>query len=82
MYNESVVTNKPKVDLTVKDADIHAVLQIVLTGNGINYRIVNNNLVILQAATESGEQVPDIIVSGKVTAADGSPLPGVSIEVK
>jgi len=80
MYNESVITNKPKVDLNVKDADIRDVLKIVLVNNGIQYSILNNNLIVLKSGNESG--VADIRVTGSVTGSNGAPLSGVSVTIR
>src|SRR5690349_19073523 len=35
LYNESVVANKPKIDLVLKDADLTTILDRILTANGI-----------------------------------------------
>src|SRR5687767_3479586 len=47
LYNESVVANKPKIDLVMKDADVTTVLDKILTANGISYKILNSNLIVL-----------------------------------
>lgn len=83
MYNEAVIANKPKVDLNVKDADITTVLDKILTGNGIGYRILNNNLVVLKAeSTNDKIEIQDIRVTGKVTGIGGVALAGVSVSIK
>ncbi|MGZ3851508.1 MAG: SusC/RagA family TonB-linked outer membrane protein [Flavisolibacter sp.] len=83
LYNEAVIANKPKVDIIVKDAEITTVLDRILVVNGIDYRILNNNLVVLKAAGDNTAlDIPEIRVSGKVTGANGAPLAGVSITIK
>lgn len=82
MYNEAVISNKPRIDLDVKNADISAVLELLLTNNGISYRILNQNLVVLKAQAPGEAPQPDINVSGKVTGAAGAPLEGVSVTIK
>jgi TonB-linked SusC/RagA family outer membrane protein len=83
LYNESVLANKPKIDLNVKDAEITAVLDKILVSNGISYRILNSNLVVLKAiGDDSKTMIPDIRVSGKVTGANGAPLAGVSVTIR
>src|SRR6478609_1532438 len=79
MYNESVIANKPKIDLDVKDADITDVLRIILTNNGIAYSILNNTLIVLRANQEQETKV--IRVSGRVTGPGGTPLHGVSVTI-
>ncbi|HEY6955467.1 MAG TPA: SusC/RagA family TonB-linked outer membrane protein, partial [Flavisolibacter sp.] len=83
LYNEAVIANKPKIDLSVKDEEITSVLDKILVANGINYRILNNNLVVLKAdGDKTAMEIPDIRVSGRVTGANGTPLAGVSITIK
>ena len=83
LYNEAVIANKPKIDLSVKDADITTVLDKILVANGIAYRILNNNLVVLKANGDDDKpELPDIPVTGKVTGANGAALSGVSITIK
>jgi TonB-linked SusC/RagA family outer membrane protein len=83
LYNEAIIANKPKIDLNVKDAEITAVLDKILVANGINYRILNNNLVVLKAEGDNNKiEIPDIRVAGKVTGVNGSPLSGVSVTIR
>ena len=82
LYNETVIANKPKVDLNVKDADITTVLDKILVANGIAYRILNNNLVVLKANGDNKAELPAIPVSGKVTGTGGVALSGVSVTIK
>jgi TonB-linked SusC/RagA family outer membrane protein len=83
LYNEAIIANKPKIDLNVKDAEITSVLDKILVANGINYRILNNNLVVLKADADKNKiEIPDIRVSGKVTGLNGTPLSGVSVTIK
>ncbi|MGZ3951499.1 MAG: STN domain-containing protein, partial [Flavisolibacter sp.] len=64
LYNEAVIANKPKVDIIVKDAEITTVLDRILVVNGIDYRILNNNLVVLKAAGDNTAlDIPEIRVS-------------------
>jgi TonB-linked SusC/RagA family outer membrane protein len=83
LYNEAIIANKPKIDLTVKDAEITTVLDKLLSGIGISYRILNNNLIVLKA--DNGEiktEIQDIRVTGKVTGTGGAALSGVSVTIK
>ena len=83
LYSEAVIANKPKIDLNVRDAEITSVLDKILVANGINYRILNNNLVVLKADADNSKiEIPDIRVSGKVTGANGAPLSGVSVTIR
>jgi TonB-linked SusC/RagA family outer membrane protein len=83
LYNEALIANKPKIDLNVKDADITVVLNRILTSNGIAYRILNNNLIVLKSlSSNSVAEIPDIRVTGKVTGPGGTGLYGVTVSIK
>lgn len=82
LYNEAILANKPKIDLNLKDAGINSVLDKILSANGITYRILNNNLIVLRPEDGSGTEIPDIRVSGKVTGTGGAPLSGVSVTIR
>jgi len=83
LYNQSVITNKPKVNLDVADADLSTVMNILLSNTGIVYRLMENNLVVLKQLGESTKFVlPDITVTGRVTGTNNEPLSGVSVSIK
>jgi len=83
LYNQSLVSNKHKVDVHVINAEVMAVLDNILEDAGIGYQVLDNNLIVLKAATR-GEKisVAEIRVTGKVTGSNGEALPGVSVTVK
>ncbi|TAD84517.1 MAG: TonB-dependent receptor [Bacteroidetes bacterium] len=52
----------------------------MLAGTGITYKLLEDDLVVLNAA---GESAPDVVtIKGKVTDASGAAIPGASITVK
>jgi TonB-dependent SusC/RagA subfamily outer membrane receptor len=81
LYSEAVMANQPKINLKLRDADISTVLEKMLEGTGISYRILNNNLIVLRTAAVSTEMA-DIRVSGRVTGTGGVALSGVSVTIK
>ncbi len=84
MYNEAVIANKPKVDLNVKDVAIADLLQVLLVKNGISYRILDNNLIVLKEGTSDVNEgeLAEVRVSGKVSGPDGNPMADVSVTIK
>jgi TonB-linked SusC/RagA family outer membrane protein len=83
LYNEAVIANKPRIDLNVKDAEITSVLDQILKTNGINYRILNSNLIVLNSGGESNKtEIPDVRVTGRVTGTGNVPLVGVSVAIR
>ena len=83
LFNEAIFLNKPKVSANFTNAEITTVLTDILLNNGITYRILENNLIVLkERALGQIVEIPDITVTGKVTSAAGEPLPGVSVSIK
>lgn len=84
LFNEALVSKKPKVDIQVTDVPVTSVLDQIFQNIGIAYKIMNNKLVVLKdAGDEAGlNQLVDIRVTGHVTSSDGGSLAGVSVIVK
>ncbi|NCU03434.1 MAG: SusC/RagA family TonB-linked outer membrane protein, partial [Chitinophagaceae bacterium] len=81
LFDEGLVKGKPRVSLDVQNADINQVMAIILGNTGITYQVMSTKLVVLkESAAETA--VNDIQVSGKVIAATGEALPGVSVTIK
>ena len=79
LYTDAPVFETSRITLNVKNAPIAEVLTKVLEGTGLEYRINNNELVILSFVPSTGKQQP---VTGKVTDESGSPVAGATIQVK
>lgn len=83
LFTEDAVKGKPKVSVDVVEATVSEILDKILANTGIAYKILGTNLVVLKEGTtavEIAEQ--EIKLTGKVTAATGEPLAGVSVTVK
>jgi len=81
-----------------KMADLEQVLEKLLKGQGLQYEKVKNNFYltypenktrqqatnqpVIQLPSTANNQIVEVMVSGKVTDADGQALPGVSILLK
>lgn len=82
LYNHALVSDQ-KVDVTVVNEDVPAVLDKVLSGKGIGYRILDNRLIVLKSSAAGVRiEVQDIRISGRVTGQSGEALPGVSVTAK
>lgn len=85
-YQREQVDVTRKVDLTVTNRSVEAILDELFKGQGVSYKVMNDNLIIIAPSNEktrsmtNGQQQRS--VSGKVTDSSGNPLPGVSIVVK
>src|SRR5690606_38385385 len=63
------------VTLDLKDASLQQVLAECLDGQGLGYRIVDNNVVIMRRPMDDVQT----IVTGKVTDERGQPLAGATV---
>src|SRR3954466_14114149 len=76
LYNENLVTNTPRITLTMVNAEVTEVLGRLLNNTGLSYQLMANNLVILKTGMAP---VRDIKVSGRVTSSTGEPIAGASV---
>jgi TonB-linked SusC/RagA family outer membrane protein len=79
LYNENLVTNTPRITLTMVNAEVTEVLGRLLNNTGLSYQLMANNLVILKTGIAP---VRDIKVSGRVTSSTGEPIAGASVLVR
>lgn len=81
LYNyELAPLIRTKVDFTANNIPLANALDNLLQKVKLNYRILDNNLVVLMTGEEKDYQ--DIRINGKVTGDNGVPLQGVSVKVK
>jgi TonB-linked SusC/RagA family outer membrane protein len=76
VFSNQVLDEHVKVTVDATDMPVMEVLRKMLTGTGLIFNQMENNLVVIKR-----EEAPagTIIVKGKVTDGMGDPLPGVSI---
>lgn len=79
LYNENLVTNAPRITLSMVNAEVTDVLNRILNKTGLQYQLMANNLVILKTGMAV---VQDVRVSGRVTSTTGEPVAGASVVVK
>ncbi len=78
VFSNQVLDEHVKITVDATDMPVMDVLKKMLTGTGLIYSQLENNLVVIKR-----DEAPAgaIVVKGKVTDAKGDPLPGVSIMV-
>lgn len=85
VYNNDVINDQTKVDLTVDDASIETALDEALEGTSIGYQIIDKQVIIYKIVEESTQstlqQDNTLTIRGTVTDDTGEPLPGASITV-
>ncbi|MEP6595765.1 MAG: TonB-dependent receptor [Ginsengibacter sp.] len=81
LYNNNIESLKLKVSLAVQDADLKVVLNEVLKSTNLSYQFMENNLVVIKEASSFTEEIK-AVVTGRVTGDNGTPLAGVSVQIK
>jgi len=92
MYREEQVKHIGNFNLPETNISLSALLQMLLTPNGLDFIEVNNKILIKPAAPQEAESIPiqpvlpenpDKIITGKVIdAATGEPLKDVNVTLK
>ena len=78
-YNDDLISVERSVDMSISDQSIEQVLDKLLNSTGLDYKILENNLV----AVAPSKELQQSTVSGRVIdASTGQGLPGVSVVVK
>lgn len=83
VYKTRILPKEQKITINVENASLNDVLSVILQNSSLTYRKLNDKLiVIMDAGTAKVETDIGIIVSGKITDAEGKPLSEVSIVEK
>jgi TonB-linked SusC/RagA family outer membrane protein len=77
LFNSRLPGLHKMVDVDADNADISQVLISIFAGTNLQYKMLDNKLIVISSGTDQ-----DIIVSGKVANESNEPLSGVSISVK
>src|SRR5882757_3163793 len=77
VYNNNLIPAGKKIDARFYEADLPEVMDKLLAGTTLSYKMMQNNLVVIYQGTYE-----DITVSGKVTDSRGNPLAGATIYLK
>lgn len=81
LYNYDLPALQKKVDVAVAGESVVGLLENLLTGTGLNYKVLENNLVVI-LPTESSIAAEGRVVSGTVVSENGEPLVGAVIIIK
>ncbi len=80
LYTDAPVFEKNRVTVKFQDASISEVLAKVLAGTGLEYKINNNELVVLSFSPQLIQQQAQ--VKGVVRDENGQPVAGATVAVK
>ena len=83
LYNSGVVQNSGTLSIEVKDELIASVLEKVLPTFSLEYKIINN-VIVLKRKGEAGWMTEEEkeVIKGKVVDTKGTPIPGVTVLLK
>lgn len=79
LYNSKLPDIRQKVSINATNSSIRDVMANILTGTGLTFKLLENNLVVVLANTP---ELQDIRITGKVTGENGEALSGVSVALK
>jgi TonB-linked SusC/RagA family outer membrane protein len=82
LYNESIIPVGRKVSVEARNMPVPEFLDRLFTGTGIQYRVMDNNLIVLTTQRANDTQTADRTISGRVRDESGQPISGVSVTVK
>ncbi len=84
LFNRSNVNVDQRVDIDLETSSIEDALDILLAGTKIRYRSFNNSYVLYTNESDltAANVQQEVNVKGKVTAAKGAPIPGVTVMIK
>lgn len=86
-YEENLLNVNKKLSINISNSTIDEVLDQLLGQTGIEYKLMDNNFVVLKSKSNGNRNLSGMMqqahsVSGKVTDSSGVPLPGVTLVIK
>lgn len=82
LYNRGLIDIEQVVSLDVYNQDVSVVLNQLLAGTNISYKIVNRQIILSGVENTVRNSQQTLSVTGRVVGVDGAPLPGVTIVLK
>ena len=86
-YIREQVNVERQVSIKAEDATVEAILDEIFSGEGVSYKVLEDNLILLSPEKKSSglnsvSVMQQNLISGVVTDDSGQPLPGVTVVVK
>ena len=85
LFSKEMIDVNQITGISVQDKNIMDVLDILFKNSDINYRIIDNKIILTSTVAPSNrnrQQVKTVTITGKVVDDTGEPLPGVNVYVK
>jgi len=81
-YNPQKIKTNQKISIAADNVTLETVLNQLFSPIAIDYKVYNNNHIVLNKRTTIISSTPEASVYGQVTDSDGEPLIGVNIQIK
>ncbi len=86
-YEEKKLNVESKVGVNVNNASIVEILDQIFDNKNIEYKVLDNNFIVLKPkdeanSSQTGTNQQKKVITGKVTESGGFPLPGASVSIK
>ena len=82
VYNAQEINDEARISVKVQDADIRTALKACLDHLNVDF-VIQDKIIVLQQKKEMRQEQPEaLVLKGKVSDAEGRPLPGVSVLLK
>lgn len=82
IYNDEILPAGSRVNVSVKDAGIRDVLDIVFRSTLLQYQIMDNNLIVVSSGEKKAVAVFTVRGTVSLRNKDGSLAPGVGVAIK
>ncbi len=82
LYNEKLLDTEQKVSISANNELIDVILNNLFKGSNIKYTIIDRKIILAPDYLSVKNDIQQMRISGKITSADGEPLPGVTVMIK
>lgn len=79
LYNDALISDHMVVDVHAKNMKITEVVNHLLKGTDLTYRLIGTHLIVIAAKSQT---INAVMLTGQVSDSMGNPLVGVTIQVK
>ena len=84
-FNSDIVDNRQRFTLKLKDSNIEEVLEQMLLGTGVEYTVINGQIILYKAANSTATKqkfFEEINIRGNVRdSRNNEPIPGINVYV-
>ncbi len=81
LFNQKLLNVERQVNVDVENENIGKILDQVFENTNVSYLVKDRQIILTTATSDTGVEQQRKTVSGKVTDASGSPLPGVTVVI-